>query len=77
MTTAESDFLLCMAALSLSFVGFSAIVVTLRGALGGDLSARHIRLVRVYIEGGLIVTALALAPALLNVLQVPASTIWI
>ena len=76
MTTAESEYLLCLAALSLSFVGFSAIVVTLRGALGGELSARHIRLVCLYIEGGLLVTALALAPTLLNVLQIPDPIIW-
>ena len=76
MTTAETEYLLCIAALSLSFVGFSAIVVTLRGALGGELSARHIRLVCLYIEGGLLVTALALAPTLLNVLKIPDTGIW-
>jgi hypothetical protein len=46
--------------LALSFVGFSALVVTLRDALGGELSDRHLRLVRLYIEGGFLVTALAL-----------------
>lgn len=76
MRTVESEYLLCLAALSLSFVGFSAIVVTLRGALGGELSARHIRLVRLYIEGGLLVTALALAPNLLNVLHLSQPIIW-
>ena len=76
MTTAASEYLLCLAALSLSFVGFSAIVVTLRGALRGELSARHIRLVCLYIEGGLLVTALALAPTLLNVLQIPDTITW-
>ena len=76
MTPAESDFLLRLAALSLSFVGFSAIVVTLRGALGGELSDRHLRLVRLYIEGGLLVTALGLVPTLLNLLHVPDSVTW-
>ena len=46
MTSAESDYLLRLATLSLSFVGFSAVVVTLRGALGGELSDRHLRLVQ-------------------------------
>jgi hypothetical protein len=73
VTATESDFLLCLAALSLSFVGFSAIVITLRGALGGEISDRHLRLVRLYIEGGLLVTALALLPALLNLLHISAS----
>jgi hypothetical protein len=76
MTSAESDYLLRLAGLSLSFVGFSSVVVTLRGALGGDLSDRHLRLVRLYIEGGLLVTALGLVPALLNVLHLPDSVVW-
>lgn len=76
MTPAESDYLLRLATLSLSFVGFSAVVVTLRGALGGELSDRHLRLVRLYIEGGLLVTALALLPSLLHLLHVPDTVTW-
>ena len=76
MTSAESDYLFRLAALSLSFVGFSSIVVALRGALGGELSDRHIRLVRLYIEGGLLVTALALAPTLLSLLHIPDTVTW-
>jgi len=76
VTAAESDYLLRLAALSLSFVGFSAVVVTLRGALGAKLSDRHLRLVRLYIEGGLLVTALALVPTLLNLVHVPVTVIW-
>jgi hypothetical protein len=76
VTSAESDYLLRLATLSLSFVGFSAVVVTLRGALGGKLSDRHLRLVRLYIEGGLLVTALALVPTLLNLLRIPDTVTW-
>jgi hypothetical protein len=76
VTSAESDYLLRLATLSLSFVGFSAVVVTLRGALGGELSDRHLRLVRLYIEGGFLVTALALVPTLLNLLHVPDTVTW-
>ena len=76
MTSAESDYLVQLASLSLSFVGFSAVVVTLRGALGGKLSDRHLRLVRLYIEGGLLITLLALVPALLNLLHVPDAVTW-
>ncbi len=76
MTSADSDYLLRLASLSLSFVGFSAVVVTLRGALGGELSNRHLRLVRLYIEGGLIVTALGLVPTLLNLLHIPDTITW-
>jgi len=76
VTPAESDYLSHLANLSLSFVGFSAVVVTLRGALGGKLSDRHLRLVRLYIEGGLLITLLALVPALLNLLHVPDAVTW-
>ena len=76
MTAAESDYLLRLASLSLSFVGFSAVVVTLRGALGGKLADPHLRLVRLYIEGGLLVTALALVPTLLNLLHLADTVTW-
>ncbi len=76
MEPAESDYLFRLATLSLSFVGFSSVVVALRGALGGELSDRHLRLVRLYIEGGLLVTALAVFPTLLNILHVPVTVIW-
>src|SRR5688572_32772222 len=76
VTPGESDYLLRLATLSLSFVGFSSVVVTLRGALGGELSDRHLRLVRLYIEGGFLVTALALVPTLLNLLHIPKRLIW-
>ncbi len=76
MTSAESAYLSLLATLSLSFAGFSAVVVALRGARGGELSDRHLRLVRLYIEGGLLVTALAVFPALLNLLRIPATVTW-
>ncbi len=76
MTSAESAFLLGLAGLSLSFVGFSSVVVTLRGALGGQISERHVRLVRLYIEGGLLVTVLALTPALLDLVHLSESLTW-
>ena len=76
MSTTESDYLVRLAALSLSFVGFSTIVVTLRGALGGQMSDRHVRLVRLYIEGGFLVTALALVPTMLHMLGVAAAVTW-
>lgn len=76
VTAGESDYLLRLATLSVSFVGFSAVVVTLRGALGGELSERHLRLVRLYIEGGFVVAALALVPTLLHLLRVPDTVTW-
>lgn len=76
MTSAETDYLFRLATLSLSFVGFSSVVIALRGALGGKLSDRHLRLVRLYIEGGLLVTALALVPTLLVILHLAETVVW-
>lgn len=76
MTSADTDYLIRLASLSLSFVGFSSVVVTLRGALGGELAERHVRLVRLYIEGGFLVTALALVPTMLGMLGVAPALAW-
>jgi len=51
MTLTGSDYLLRLSALAVSFVGWSAIVVTLRRALGAELSALHVYFVRFFIEG--------------------------
>lgn len=72
----KSDYLLRLSALALSFVGFSAIVVALRRALGGELSDRHVALVRLFIEGGLAVAALGLLPTLLSLMSVGESSVW-
>ena len=76
MNPAGIDYLLQLAGLSLSFVGFSAVAVTVRRALGGELSEGHIRLVRLYIETGLAVTALSLVPMLLSLLGFAEDTLW-
>jgi xanthine/uracil permease len=76
MNPAGIDYLLRLAGLSLSFVGFSAIVVTVRRALGGELSEGHVRLVRLYIETGLAVTALSMVPTLLSFLGLSEPAMW-
>lgn len=70
------DYLLRLAALSIAFVGFATIVVTLRRGLGGELSPFHVLLVRVYIETGLAVSVGALLPSLLNLFALPAFATW-
>lgn len=76
MNPGGTDYLLRLAGLSLSFVGFSAIVVTVRRALGGELSEGHIRLVRLYIETGLAVTALSMVPTLLAFFGMSEAALW-
>ena len=74
--TAAFDYLLRLAALSIAFVGFATIVVTLRRGLGGELSPFHMLLVRIYIEIGLIVAIGSLLPSLLNLFALPSPLLW-
>jgi hypothetical protein len=76
MDTAAFDYLMRLAALSIAFVGFATIVVTLRRALGGDLSPFYVLLVRIYVEIGLVVTLGSVLPSLLNLFGLPGTVIW-
>lgn len=76
MDTTSFDYLLRLAALSITFVGFATIVVTLRRGLGGELSAFHVLLVRIYIEIGLVVAVGSLLPSLLNLFSLPSPLVW-
>lgn len=76
MTLTGSDYLLRLSALAVSFVGWSAIVVTLRRALGAELPALHVYFVRFFIEGGLAVAAFGLLPGALSFTGLAETTIW-
>ena len=76
MTLAGSDYLLRLSALAVSFVGFSAVIVALRRALGAELSDLHMHFVRLFIEGGFAVAALGLLPAALSFTGLGDLAIW-
>jgi len=76
MTLTGSDYLLRLSSLAVTFVGFSAVVVSLRRALGAELSALHVYFVRLFIEGGLTVAALGLLPAALSFAGFAELTVW-
>jgi hypothetical protein len=76
MDAAGFDYLLRLASLAVAFVGFATIVVTLRRAFGGELSAFHVLLVRIYVEIGLLVAAGALLPSLLGLFGLDSTLIW-
>jgi hypothetical protein len=69
-------YLQAIATISVTFVGFSSIVVVFRQVQGSSLDQNHIFLVRFFIEMGLIVTGFALLPLLLGVWGIPAGLIW-
>jgi hypothetical protein len=70
------DYLLRLSTIAVAFVGWSAIVVTLRWALGAELGALHMYFVRFFIEGGLAVAAFGLLPAALSLTDLADATIW-
>ena len=63
MTLAATDYLLRLSGLAVTFVGFSAVVVTLRRALEAQISELHVYFIRFFIEGGLLVAVVGLLPA--------------
>lgn len=71
-----TDYFLALAALSLSFVAFSTIVVALRQALGSRLTPFDILLVRFFIETGFIVTLFSLLPVMLNAIGLDTPLNW-
>ena len=76
MTLAGTDYLLRLAGLSVTFVGFSAVVVTLRRALDAQISELHVYFIRFFIEGGLLTAALSVLPAALSFTGLPDAMIW-
>jgi hypothetical protein len=76
MDLAGSNYLYTLAALSVTFVGFSALVIVLRQTFGGELSKLDILITRLFIQLGFMVAASAMLPPLLALFQVPQSLIW-
>lgn len=65
MPAAEATYLYALAALSVSFVGFSTLVIMFRQSAGGRLSRYDSYFVLSFMQAGFIVTAGALLPPLL------------
>jgi hypothetical protein len=76
MPLVGSDYLLHISGLALAFVGFSAIIVALRRASGGELNEYHRVVAAFFIEIGLAITAFCVLPAALNLTGMPVTTIW-
>ena len=60
-----STYLYTLAGISVSFVGFSALVIVLRQTFGGTMSRLEILITRIFIQLGFIVAASAMLPNLL------------
>ena len=70
------EYFYTLAQLSMAFVGFGAIVATLRQSTGKRLSTFHVFLTRVFIESGLMATAFAMLAPTLGMIWDNEATVW-
>ena len=73
---APNTYLLALAALAVSFVGFSTLVISLRQTSGGGLSYRDAFLMRTFIQLGFMVVGGALLPPLLSLSSLSPTLVW-
>jgi hypothetical protein len=71
-----STYLYSLAGISITFVGFSTLVVVLRQTFGGTMSNIDIFITRVFIQLSFIVAASAIVPNLLSLFALPQPVIW-
>jgi hypothetical protein len=65
MDAMESTYLYALASISTTFVGFSALIMTVRQTLGDGLSELEAWITRTFVQLGFLVTAGAMTPLLL------------
>jgi hypothetical protein len=71
-----SSYLYTLAALSVTFVGFSALVIVLRQTFGGALSKLDVLITRIFIQLGFLVAASAMLPPLFALFGLRQDLIW-
>ncbi len=71
-----SNYLLTLAAVSITFAGFSTIAIVFRQAQGVGLSEYETVFVRLFVASGLIATVFSLIPPLLELFGITASSVW-
>ena len=76
MDLAGSGYLYALATVSITFVGFSALLIVLRQTMGGDLTRYDTYFALSFIKIGFIVTAGSLLPPLLALCGWSESTTW-
>jgi hypothetical protein len=71
-----SSYLYTLAALSVTFVGFYALVIVLRQTFGGALSKLDVLITRIFIQLGFLVAASAMLPPLFALFGLRQDLIW-
>lgn len=76
MELPSSGYFFALAALSMAFVGFTAIVVVLRQGTGKSLSKLHILFTKLFVELGLMATAFAMLAPTLAICGLSETLVW-
>jgi hypothetical protein len=76
MDAMESTYLYALASISTTFVGFSALIMMVRQALGDGLSELAAWITRTFVQLGFLVTADAMTPPLLALCGFSDDFIW-
>jgi hydrogenase-4 membrane subunit HyfE len=71
-----AGYFYALAALSMAFVGFTAIVVVLRQGTGKSLSKLHILFTKLFVELGLMATAFAMLAPTLALCGLSETLVW-
>ena len=76
MAMSATTYLLALATIAVTFVGFSALVIILRQTIGGEMSRLDVLVTRIFIQLGFIVAAAAMLPPLLMLFSLPPTITW-
>lgn len=76
MAVSALTYLYALATISVTFVGFSALVIILRQTIGGEMSRLDVLVTQIFIQLGFIVAAGALLPPLLLLFSLPPGLTW-
>jgi len=71
-----SAYLYTLATLSMTFAGFSAVVIVLCQTIGREISGFHVVLMRLYIEAGLWAAGFCMLAPLLAAFGLSEATVW-
>ena len=76
MELAGSGYLYALATISITFVGFSALLLIFRQTMGGDMTRYDSYFILAFMQVGFIVTGGALLPPLLALYRLPEVMVW-
>src|SRR5262245_66557829 len=71
-----ANYLYALATISVTFVGFSALLLVFRETIGGKLTNYDSYFTLSFMQAGIIVTAGGLVPQLLAFFEMPHASVW-